>query len=70
LKLKAAARGYPGWLGNPEEEEQYIELFWKNEGIRLDRENIRSNAEKIGLAKHCLNSMWGKLTERRDYGNY
>ena len=29
LKLKAEARGYPGWLGNPEEEEQCIESFWK-----------------------------------------
>jgi len=32
----------------------------------LDRECIRFNAAKRGLAKLCLNSMWGKLTERND----
>ena len=35
-------------------------------GIRLDRESIKSNAAKRGLAKLCLNSMWGKLPERSD----
>jgi len=40
--------------------------FWKSEGIRLNREAIKPNAAKRGLAKLCLNSMWGKLTERND----
>jgi len=66
LKLKAEASGYPGWVGSPADEELYIETFFKNEGIRLDRESIKSNASKRGLAKLCLNSMWGKLTERND----
>ena len=34
-----------------------------SEGILLDRNNIRPNAAKRALAKLCLNSMWGKLTE-------
>ena len=66
MKLKAEASGYPGWVRNPKDEEQYVETFWKNKGIRLDRESIRSNAAERGLAKLCLNSMWGKLTERSD----
>ena len=66
LKLKAEASGYPGWVRSPADEELYIETFLKNEGIRLDRECIKSNAAKRGLAKLCLNSMWGKLTERND----
>jgi len=66
LKLKAEVRGYPGWVRCPEFEEQYVESFWKNEGIRLDRGSIKSNAAKRGLAKLCLISMWGKLTERSD----
>jgi len=66
LKLKAEASGYPSWVCSPEDEELYIESFWKNEGIRLERESIKSNAAKRGLAKLCLNSMWGKLTERND----
>jgi len=66
LKLKAEACGYPGWVRSPADEELYIETFFKNEGIRLDRECIKSNAAKRGLAKLCLNYMWGKLTERND----
>jgi len=64
LKLNSEASGYPGWVRSPEDEELYVETFWKNEGIRLDRESIKSNAAKIGLAKLCLNSTWGKLPER------
>jgi len=66
LKLKAEATGYPGWVRSPAEEERYIESFWKSEGIRLDEESIKHNAAKLGLAKLCLNFMWGKLTERDD----
>jgi len=51
LKLKAEASGYPGWVRSSENEELYVEKFWKNEGIRLDRESIKSDAAKRGLAK-------------------
>ena len=60
------ARGYPGWVRSPADEEPYVDTFWKKEGIRLDREGIKSNAAKRGLAKLCLNSMWEKLTEIND----
>jgi len=56
LKLKAEASGYSGWVRNPGDEELYVKTFWKNEGIRLVRESIRSNAAKRDLAKLCLNS--------------
>jgi len=39
-------------------------MFKTNESILLDRNAIRPNAAKRPLAKLCLNSMWGKLTER------
>jgi len=64
LKIKAEATGYPSWVRSPEDEESFIDSFEQNEGIRLDRESIKFNAAKRGLAKLCLNSMWGKLTER------
>jgi hypothetical protein len=51
LKLKAQATGYPAWVRSLDDEELYIETFWKSEGIRLDRESSRSNANKRGLAK-------------------
>jgi len=41
-----------------------MDRFRRDEGIRLDRDSIGYNTAKRGLAKLCLNSMWGKLTER------
>ena len=41
-----------------------MDQFHCDEGIRLDRDSIGYNAAKRGLAKLCLNSMWGKLTEK------
>jgi len=66
LKLKSETSGYPGWVQSPEEEDRYVESFWQSEGIRLDKEYIRSNAAQRGLAKLCLNSMCGNLTEQKD----
>jgi len=64
LKLKAEASGYRSWVRTPDDEELYIRQFYQSEGIRLDKDSIRYNGAKRGLAKLCLNSMWGKLTER------
>ena len=66
LKFKAEASGYPARVRTPADEELYIESFCKIEGIPLDREAIKPNAAKRGLAKLCLNSMWGIFTERKD----
>jgi len=64
LKLKAEGSGYSRWVRTAEEQDRYIDLFYQNEDVRLDRDSIRYNVAKQGLAKQCLNSMWGKLTER------
>jgi hypothetical protein len=64
LKLKAYASGYPSWVRTPDDKEVYIRQFYQSEGIRLDKDSIRYNAAKRGLAKLCLNSMWRKPTER------
>jgi len=64
--LKAEASDYPGWVRSLEDKGLYVETFRKNEGISLHRESIKSNTAKRGLAKLCLKSMWGKLTERND----
>ena len=66
LKLKAEDSGYPGWFRTEKDEVRYMDHFHQDEGIRLDRDSIGYNAAKRGLAKLCLNSMWGKLTERRN----
>jgi len=66
LKLKAKASGYRSWVPTPDDEDTYIDAFWKSEVIRLDKDAIRHNPAKRGLAKLCLNSMWGKLTQRNN----
>jgi len=64
VKLKQEARGYPSWVRTEDDKVRYSDQFHQDEGIRLDRDSIGYNAAKRGLAKLCLNSMWGKLTER------
>jgi hypothetical protein len=64
LKLNAVANGYTNWVQSPEDKDRYIQNFNASEGILLDKDALRSNASKRPLAKLCLNSMWGKLTER------
>ena len=66
LKLKAEASVYPSWVQCPSDEDRYISEFVDNEGIQLDKDAIGYNHAKRGLAKLCLNSMWGILTERND----
>jgi len=63
VKLKQEARGYPSWV-RTEDNLRYSDQFHQDEGILLDRDSIGYNAAKRGLAKLCLKSMWGKLTER------
>jgi len=66
LKMKTEASGYPDWVRTSEDQDRYVDNFYASEGILLDKEAIRPNAAKRGLAKLCLNSMWRKLTERND----
>jgi len=64
LKLKQEASGYPSWVRTEDDKVRYSDQFHQDEGIRLDGDSIGCNAAKRGLAKLCLNSMWGKLNER------
>jgi hypothetical protein len=66
LKLKAEASGYPSWVTCPEDEDRYVASFMAKEGIDLDKACIQPNTAKRALVKLCLNSMWGKLTERNN----
>ena len=51
LKLNAEASGYSGRVRSPDDEVLYVESLWTKVGISLDRESIKSNAAKRGLAK-------------------
>jgi len=37
LKLKTEASGYPSWVRTADDEERYIGLFYREEGVRLDK---------------------------------
>ena len=50
LKLKLEASGYPSWVPTLKDEDSYINAFVANEGILLDRNNIRPNGAKLALA--------------------
>jgi hypothetical protein len=63
LKHKVETSGCPSWVRTPADEDRYIEEFRQTEWILMDRDSIRYNAAKRGLAKLCLNSMWGKFCE-------
>ena len=56
FKLKTQASGLPEQYSTVDE---YILDISRNEGIQLDREKIVSNPSFRGLAKLCLNSLWG-----------
>ena len=66
LNLKAEASGCLSWVRKPKGEEQYFENSYVIECVRLVRDAIKPNAANRGLAKLCLNSLWGKLTERQN----
>jgi hypothetical protein len=51
LKLKAEASGFPTWVRTHDDEESYIKAFYEIEGVQLDRDAIRPNAAKRGIAK-------------------
>jgi hypothetical protein len=66
LKMKREASGYPNWVRSPEDEDRYIRSFYESDGIQLDKDAICTNAAKRALAKLCLNTLWGKFTERNN----
>jgi len=63
LKLKLEASGYPWCVQGPDDEDTYVQYFRESEDIELDKTAVQTNAAKRGLAKLCLNSFSGKLTE-------
>ena len=56
FKLKTQASGLPEQFSSVDD---YVEDIFLKEGIRLDREKIERNPAFRGVAKMCLNSLWG-----------
>ncbi|MCP4458735.1 MAG: hypothetical protein GY816_12040 [Cytophagales bacterium] len=61
LRLKQESDGYPKGVETEEEKMEYIENYFKREGVRLDPKKIEKNPGIRSLAKLMLNSFWGEL---------
>jgi hypothetical protein len=48
VKLKAEASAYTDWVRTSDDEDKYEQAFWKSEGIRLNKDDIKYNAAKRG----------------------
>ncbi|XP_025163928.1 uncharacterized protein LOC112590728 [Harpegnathos saltator] len=77
---KAIEKGYSvrsqeasGWpaecIDDEEAKERYLREYEKTEGIVLDRNNIAVNSGLRSVAKLCLNSFWGKFSQRSNLSN-
>jgi hypothetical protein len=64
LKIKQEASGYPSWADTDEKKQKYIDDYEKNQGIKLDPQNIKRDDIKREMAKRQLNSFYGKFAQR------
>jgi len=56
LKIKTESAGYEG-----DDIDAYIQRYYNNCGVLLDKNKIKKNSGMKLLAKICLNSLWGKF---------
>ena len=66
LRLKQESSGFPEWVRTPEDQERYIDEYYKHEGILLRKDKIVKNPGLRAFAKLCLNSLWGRFAMRTD----
>ena len=64
LKIKQEASGFPEHVKSESDIQEYIETYERQEGIRLDRQNIKKSSALRSLAKLMLNSIYGKFGQR------
>ena len=64
LRIKAQASGWPEGVDTDEEKEDYIEDFYRREGIRLVKEEVCKNPGLRTIAKLLLNALYGKFAQR------
>ncbi len=57
--MKQENSGYPSWCENDNDKDKYIEEYERNEGIRLEKDNICFNEGLRSISKLLLNSFWG-----------
>ena len=72
LKIKQEASGYPPECYDEnkklieEKVDEYIETYYQNEGIHLNKDKIEYNPGLRTIAKNILNSLWGKFAQNEN----
>ena len=66
IKVKTEASGWASWVRTDEDKDRYIDNFYRQQGIKLEKHKIISNPPLRLIAKLFLNSCWGKFVERLD----
>ena len=64
LKLKQQSSGFPSNISGEEEKNQYIRMYYENEGILLNKELIKKNPGIRSILKLALNSFYGKFGQK------
>ena len=62
-QAKEHASGWPPHVTTPEQEAAYVQDYEAHEGVRLDPDRMHFNPGVHAIAKHELNSLWGKFGE-------
>ena len=70
LKGKQEASGWPSDVNTEEEKENYINEYYKNEGIKLDKSKIKLNEGLRSICKLLLNSHWGRFAMATNKSQY
>jgi hypothetical protein len=60
LKGKQEATGFPENIINDEDKNLFVDNYYENEGIMLDKHNVKYNAGMRSVTKLMLNSFWGR----------
>ena len=71
LKIKQEATGFPSYCYDGEElddekADKYVADYYRNEGFKLDKENIKYNPGLRTIAKNILNALWGKFAQNEN----
>ena len=61
LKIKQEASGYPANVVTEADKDDYIQRYYENEGVLLDKNQIKVNPGMRSVAKLLLNSFWGRF---------
>jgi hypothetical protein len=64
LKIKQTNSGWPEGCESPEQQEKYINDYYENQGIMLDKNDIKKNQALRSISKFFLNAIWGKFGQR------